>query len=133
MSFFHSLRFALPLALVAAACSSSNSSSKPAGPTITSIQLPSTFTVSGTQYSVTGTMTYEDDVAAITTLHEQIPMYDLDTTDAVSLPESGSAQVLLGFVASAAPASGTQVQIEVSIIDANGNESNVESETISVP
>jgi len=136
---FHSLlrlpvRIALPFALVTVACSSSNSSSsKPSGPTITNIQVPPTFTVSGTQYSVQGTLTYEDDSAAITTLHEKIPMYNLDSTDAASLPESGTAEIVLGFVSSAAPASGTQVQIDVSLIDANGNESNVETVTVGVP
>jgi hypothetical protein len=131
---FHFLRIALPLTLVTVACSSNSSSPTPSnGPTITSIQVPSTFTVSGTQYSVTGTMTYQDNSAVITTLHEKIPMYDLDTTDAATLPESGTASVLLGFVTSAAPASGTQVVIDVSLIDANGTESNVESVTVSVP
>ncbi len=137
MSFFHHLRFsfriALPLALLTVACSSSNSSSKPSGPTITSVQVPSTFTVSGNEYTVQGTITWEDDSAVITTLQEQIPMYNLSQPTSQSLPESGTASLLIGFETSAPPASGTQIVIDVSLIDANGNESNVESVTVGVP
>jgi hypothetical protein len=136
MSFFHyAVRLALPLALSAVACSGpASSSSSSEAPVIDNLQVPSTFTVSGTQYSVQGTITFHDNSADITTLHERIPAYSLDSTVAITgATEQGTAQIILGFVATSAVASGTQVEIDVSLIDANGKESNVETEMIGVP
>ena len=131
-----SLRFALLASLALVACSSGggSSSSKGSPPVITTLQLPSTFTVSNGDYTAQGTIAFQAGSAAITTLHEKIPAYNLDSTEAVpSIGNTGMAEIIVGFVSSATIASGTQVQIDVSLIDANGNESNVETEQVSVP
>jgi predicted oxidoreductase (fatty acid repression mutant protein) len=132
--FHYASAIALPVALSTAGCSSSASTATSSDPVIDSLQVPATFTVSGTQYSVTGTITFHDDSAVITTLHEKIPAYQLDSTVSITgASEQGTAQILLGFVATSAVASGTNVEIDVSLIDADGKESNVEVETIAVP
>ena len=127
--------FGLVLAATALACSSSSGGgSSSGGPTIDSISLPSTFTVTGTQYVVQGTITFHDNSAAVTGLREKIPAYGVDDTITVpGVQGNGNAQVTLGFQATAAVASGTVVEIDVSLVDANGAESNVEPEQITVP
>lgn len=125
---------ALALAAVSAGCSSS--SSGPAGaPVIDSLDVPSSFTVNGTEYSVSGTLTFHDDTGTVTQLHEKIPAYNLDNTSVISGASAGqtTATVLLGFTDSAAVASGTVVEIDVSVLDDNNVESNVEVEQVTVP
>jgi hypothetical protein len=125
--------FVVLAALSAVACSS-GSSSKGGTPVIDSVQLPSTFTVNGSTYEIVGTLTFHDDGGTVTALHERIPSYSLDSQVALSpAVAGGTMQVTLGFTAQGTVASGTQVQIDVSLIDAQGNESNVEVQDVSVP
>jgi hypothetical protein len=128
---------ALSLSLPVAACSSSSSGGKGSGsgPVIDSVDVPTTFTVTGLQYEVQGTLTFHDDGATVTQLHEAIPVYSIDSKINVTGSAQGqtSAQILLGFQATAAVASGTVVEIDVSVIDDNNVESNVEKEQITVP
>ena len=127
-----SLHRALRVALPVIACSCSSPSAPSTQPVIDSLTLPPSFTVAGNQYSVQGTITFHDAKGSVTSLHEKIPTYGLDQT--VTIGGVGSpATVVLGFVASSPVASGTQVEIDVSVIDDNGVESNVEVEKVSVP
>jgi hypothetical protein len=115
------------------ACSSGSSSKGP-GPIIDSIQVPSSFTVSGGTYEVQGTLTFHDSGSSVTALRERIPAYSLDSQVALSSSASqGTMQVTLGFQAQGTVASGTQVEIDVSLIDAQGSESSVEVEQVTVP
>lgn len=126
----------LVLAAGAVACSgtSGGGGGTGSGPVIDSVSLPTTFTVSGDQYTVQGTISFHDDGAQVTQLREQIPTYGVDTKISVPGVEgAGNAQVTLGFQATAAVASGTVIELDVSILDANGAESNVEAEQITVP
>jgi hypothetical protein len=116
------------------ACSCGSSSSKGGGPVIDSVQLPSKFTVNGGAYEVVGTLTFHDDGASVTALHERIPTYSLDQQVAITpAAAGGTMQVTLGFTATGTVASGTQVEIDVSLVDAQGNESNVEAQQVAVP
>lgn len=126
---------AAAFAVLAAACSSGGGgSSSPNGPVIDDISLPSTFTVSGNSYTVQGTMTYQDDTGTVTQLHEKIPSLSLDSTIPIQgVQGSTSATLELGFTAASPVASGTVVEIDVSVIDDNNVESNVEVEQITVP
>lgn len=124
----------LSFAVLASTVACSSGSSPKGAPVIDALQVPSQFSVSGTTYSVTGTMTFHDDSAPITGLHEKIPSYQLDSTVALSAPTSqGTAQVELGFQAQQAIPSGTQVEIDVSLVDSTGGESPVQANTITVP
>ena len=126
-----------PFALLLVACGSSSSGGggSSSQPVIDSIDVPGTFSVSGTTYSVTGTLTYHDDGASVTQLHEKIPAYSLDSKITISGASGGAATatVELGFQAASALASGTVVEIDVSVLDDNNVESNVEVEQITVP
>jgi hypothetical protein len=123
------------LAAGAVACSgTSGGGGTASGPVIDSVSLPTTFTVSGDQYTVQGTISFHDDSAQVTQLREQIPTYGVDTKITVPGVEgAGNAQVTLGFQATASVASGTVIELDVSLLDANGAESNVEAEQITVP
>jgi hypothetical protein len=131
------LRVALSIALPVALCSCSSSSggSHPSSqPVIDDLTLPATFTASGSTYTAQGTITFHDPSAAVTGLREKIPSYNLDSTISLSgAGEQGTATIEVGFVAPSAVTSGTQVEIDISLIDANGGESNVEVEQVSVP
>ncbi|HEY1691449.1 MAG TPA: hypothetical protein VGG39_04785 [Polyangiaceae bacterium] len=119
----------------AIACSStSDGGGTGTGPVIDSVSLPTTFTVSGDQYTVQGTISFHDDGAQVTQLREQIPTYGVDTKITVpGVQGAGNAQVTLGFQATAPVASGTVIELDVSVLDANGAESNVEAQQITVP
>jgi hypothetical protein len=136
MSLFHyAVRLSLPALLSIVACACSSASAPSSQPVIDSITLPPSFTVSnGTQYSATGTITFHDTSVAITAMREKIPSYNLDADVALSgAGEQGTATILVGFQAPSAIASGTTIEIDISLVDANGVESNVEVEQISVP
>lgn len=134
-------------ALSSAACSSGGSSSSNA-PVIDTLSVPSTFDVvpcgdggtglsgcsSGVEYVVQGTLAFHDDGAEVTQIHLKVPAYGLDQTqDMTGAATQASAQVVIGFVASTPIASGTVVEMDVSVIDAAGAESNVEVEHVGVP
>lgn len=122
------------VALLAVAACSSGSSSKGGSPTIDSLTLPSQFSVSGTTYSVQGPLTFHDSGGEVTGMHERIPTYQLDSTVALNPAQAqGTITVELGFQAQQAIPSGTQVEIDVSLIDSTGAESAVKSQTITVP
>jgi ABC-type glycerol-3-phosphate transport system substrate-binding protein len=125
----------LVMAAGAVACSgSSGGGGTGSGPVIDSVSLPTTFTVSGDQYTVQGTISFHDDGAQVTQLREQIPAYGVDTKITVPGVEgAGNAQVTLGFQTTSPVASGTVIELDVSILDANGSESNVEAQQITVP
>ena len=131
MSFFNRLPIAFALSVVACSSGGSGPSSQPV---IDTLSVPTSFTVSGTAYTVQGTITYHDDSATVTQLHEVIPTFGLDTTTTIQGAQgSGTAQIELGFQATQAIPSGTQVEIDVSVLDDNNVESNVEVEQITVP
>jgi hypothetical protein len=122
------------VALLATAACSSGSSSKAGAPVIDSLSLPSQFTVSGSTYSVQGPLTFHDSAGEVTEMHERIPTYQLDSTVALSPAQAqGTVTVELGFQAQQAIASGTKVEIDVSLIDSTGAESPVQAQTITVP
>jgi hypothetical protein len=132
MSVFHpTVRFAFVCALMNLACACSSPSKPSSVPVIDDLQLPATFSVSGTTYSVQGTITFHDTGSTVTGLHEKIPTYGLDQTASVSA--TSPAVIVLGFQSSSAVASGTQVEIDVSLVNADGVESNVEVKQVSVP
>jgi hypothetical protein len=138
MGFVVRLIHALPTAALLAVggglsgCSSSSSSSD--APVIDGLQVPSTFTVSGMLYEVTGTISYHDNGAAVTMLHTKIPLYSLDAkSNVMGMQQATNSPIVLGFQAPNMVASGTKVEIDVSVIDANGAESNVVVEHIAVP
>jgi hypothetical protein len=119
----------------AAGLSGCSSSSSSGGPVIDSLQVPSTFGVSGLVYTAQGTISYHDNSAAVTTLHTKIPLYSLDAKSNImdSTQTATNSPIILGFQSPNMVASGTKVEIDVSVIDANGAESNVEVEQIAVP
>jgi hypothetical protein len=122
------------VALLATAACSSGSSSKGGAPTIDSLTLPPQFSVSGTTYSVQGPLTFHDDGAQVTEMHERIPTYQLDSTVALNPAQAqGTVTVELGFQAQQTIPSGTKVEIDVSLIDSTGVESAVQAQTITVP
>jgi len=127
------IRVTIPLAaLVAVACSSGSSSHASDAPVLDPVTLPATFTVSGNKYTVQAAITYHDATAAVTTLHEKLPAYALDTE--IALPaQSVDATIVVGFEASSAVPSGTQVEVDLSVIDADGHESSVQAQDAAVP
>ncbi len=121
------------LLLSAAACSS-GSSSKGGAPVIDSLQVPSQFSVSGNAYEVQGTLTFHDDTGQVDAMRERIPSYQLDSTVTLSPAQSqGTVQLTLGFQAQTAVPSGTQVEIDVTLVDSTGAESAVQTQTVTVP
>jgi hypothetical protein len=122
------------VALLAVTACSSGSSSKSGAPTIDSLTLPTQFSVSGTTYSVQGPLTFHDDGAQVTSMHERIPTYQLDSTVALNPAQAqGTVTVELGFKAQQTIPSGTKVEIDVSLIDSTGAESAVQAQTVTVP
>lgn len=119
----------------AAGLNGCSSSSSGGGPVIDNLQVASTFAVSGLVYTSQGTISYHDKGAAVTTLHTKIPLYSLDAkSNIVNGAETATnSPIVLGFQSPNMVASGTKVEIDVSVIDANGAESNVEVEQIAVP
>jgi hypothetical protein len=119
----------------AAGLSGCSSSSSGGGPVIDNLQVPSTFTVAGLVYTSQGTISYHDNSAAVTTLHTKIPLYTLDAKSNVmsGTQTATNSPIVLGFQSPNMVASGTKVEIDVSVIDANGAESNVVVEHIAVP
>jgi hypothetical protein len=120
--------------LASAACACGSSSSKSGSPVIDSLTLPSQFTVSGTTYTVQGSLVFHDDGAEVTAMHERIPSYQLDSQVTMTPAQAqGTAQVELGFQMQTAVPSGTKVEIDVSLIDSTGAESAAQAQTITVP
>ena len=126
--------FAVTALLAPAAGLTGCSSSSSGGPVIDSLQVAPTFAVSGLVYTSQGTISYHDNSAAVTTLHTKIPLYTLDAKSNVKGTQTATnSPIVLGFQSPNMVASGTKVEIDVSVIDANGAESNVEVEQIAVP